>query len=88
MGILRVIAQTLVLAMFDMKAHLRPRSAIGSELVRDHHARPRDGGFQEFCREPLCRAGVSAVLGQDVENKAILIDSAPQPVLFARLRRR
>jgi hypothetical protein len=83
MRILRAIVETLVLTMFDVRAHLRPRSAVGSELVRDHHAGRRDGGFQEFCHEPLPRAGVSAALDQDVENEAILIDGASKPVLFA-----
>ena len=72
-----------VLAMFDAKAHLRSRSAVRTELVRDHHARRRDGGFQELPHEPLRSARVSSALDQDVENEAILIDGAPQPVLLA-----
>ena len=83
MRILRAIVQALMLAMFDAKAHLRPRSAIGTELVRDHDARRRDGGFQELPHEPLRSATVSSTLDQDVENEAILIDGAPQPVLLA-----
>ncbi|MHC2288960.1 hypothetical protein ACVIJW_004830 [Bradyrhizobium barranii subsp. barranii] len=44
--------ESSVLAMFDEKAHLRPRSAVRT-LVRDHHARRRAGGFQELLHEPL-----------------------------------
>jgi hypothetical protein len=58
-------------------AHLRPRSAVGKELVRDHDARRFSGGFQELPHEPLCSATVSSTLDQDVENEAILIDGNP-----------
>jgi hypothetical protein len=69
--------------MFDAKAHLRPRSAVGTELVRDHHARGRDCRFQKPPQEPLRRARISSALDQDIENEAILVDGAPKPVLLA-----
>src|ERR1700745_2879779 len=53
------------------------------ELVRDHDARRCDSGFQELPHELLCSATVSSALDQDVENEAILIDGAPQPMLLA-----
>ena len=83
MRILSPIVQAFMLAMIDVKAHLRPRSAVGSELVRDHDAGRRDRRFQEFRHELLRRAGVSAALDQDVENEIVLINGAPEPVLFA-----
>ena len=83
MRILSPIVQAFMLAMIDVKAHLRPRSAVGSELVRDHDAGRRDRRFQEFRHELLRRAGVSAALDQDVENETGLINGAPEPVLFA-----
>src|SRR5271157_576650 len=86
MRILRPIVQALVLAMFHAKAHLRSRSAVRTELVCDHHARRRDGGFQKLLHEPLRSARVSSALDQDVEHEAILIDGAPQPMLLARDR--
>ena len=72
--VFRAIVQALVLAMFDAKAHLHPRSAVRTELVRDHDARRCDGGFQELPYEPLRSATVSSTLDQDVENDAVLID--------------
>ena len=72
--------------MFNAKAHLRSRGSVRTELVRDHHARWRDGGFQEFLHEPLRSVRVSSALHQDVEHEAILIDGAPQPMLLARDR--
>src|SRR5580700_4926705 len=86
MRILSPIVQALVLAMFDAKAHLRPCSAVGPELVRDHDAGRCDGGFQEPPHELLRSATVSSTLDQDVENETVLINGAPEPVLFARDR--
>jgi hypothetical protein len=71
------------LAMIAAKAHLRPRSAVGPELVGNHDAWRCDGGFEELPHKPLRRATVSSTLDQDVENEAILIDRAPKPVLLA-----
>ncbi|APO50304.1 hypothetical protein SG09_77530 [Bradyrhizobium ottawaense] len=86
MRIFGPIVESFVLAMFDVKAHLRPRSAVRTQLIRDHHARRRAGGFQELLHEKLRSARVSSALDQDVENEAILVDSAPEPMLFARDR--
>ena len=75
--VLRSIIQPPVLAMFDLKAHLGSRCAVGAELVRDHDAWRRHQGFQQPPHEPLRRAHVSSALNQDVENEAILVDGAP-----------
>src|ERR1700687_2634659 len=80
MRILRPVVQSLVLAMFDAKAYLQPRSAVGSKLVRDHDARWRDGGFQELRHEFSRSKAVSATLDQNLKNEAVLIDGAPKPV--------
>jgi hypothetical protein len=72
-----------MLAMLHGKVHRRFRGAVRTELVRDHHARRRHGGFQEFLHEPLRSPRVSSILDQDVEHEAILIDGAPQPMLLA-----
>ncbi|MDA9537274.1 hypothetical protein ACM41_13925 [Bradyrhizobium sp. CCBAU 21362] len=85
MRILSPIVESFVLAMFNVKGHLRPRSAVRT-LVRDRHARHRAGGFQELLHEPLSTARVSSALDQDVGNEAILVNSAPEPMLFARDR--
>ena len=69
--------------MFNLKAHLRPRRSVGTQLVRDHDAGRDDRRFQKPLHEPLRRAGVSSTLDQDVENDAVLIDGAPEPVWLA-----
>ena len=83
MRILSAIVQTLMLAVFDVKAQLRPCSAVRTKLVRDHDPRRCAGGFEELPHEPLRSAGVSSTLDQDVEHETILIDRAPKPVLLA-----
>ena len=77
MRILSAIVQTLMLAVFDVKAHLRPCSAVRTKLVRDHDPRRCAGGFEELPHEPLRSPGVSSTLDQDVEHETILIDRAP-----------
>ena len=69
-----------MLTMIDAKAHLPSRRSIGSELVCDHDAGRRNGGFQEFRHEPARSVAVSSTLDEDIKNEAILIDRAPQPV--------
>ena len=39
--------------------------------------------FKKPLHEPLRSAGVSSTLDQDVENEAVLIDGAPEPVWLA-----
>jgi hypothetical protein len=56
------MVQALVLAMFNAKAHIRSRSTVRTELVRDHHARRRDRGFQQLLHGPLRSARVSSAL--------------------------
>ena len=85
MRVLRAIVQAFVLPMFNLKARLRPRRSVGAELVRDHDAGRCDGGFQKLSfMKPLRQAAsVSSTLDQDVENDAVLIDGAPEPVWLA-----
>lgn len=72
-----------MLAMFDTKTHLGFRGPVRSKLVRDHDVRRGGGGFQEPRHQPPCGRGVPPTLDQDIENEAILIDGAPQPMRFA-----
>ena len=39
--------------------------------------------LQELSHQPPCSLGVSAALHQHIEDKAILVDGPPQPVLRA-----
>ncbi|MCS3899337.1 hypothetical protein M2171_008470 [Bradyrhizobium japonicum USDA 38] len=71
------IVKSFVLAMFDVKAHLRPHRAVRTELVRDHHARRRAGVFQQLLHEPL-RSAFGAG-SRRRERSHFLVDSAPKP---------
>ena len=83
MRILRPIVQALMLAMLNVKLHFPARRGVGLEFVGDHDAWRLNGAFQEFRQEALRRSAVSPFLDQNVENKAVLIDRAPEPVSFA-----
>jgi hypothetical protein len=72
-----------VLAMIDAKADFIQRGSMGSELVCDHDARRRNGGFQEFRHEPPRREAVSSTLHQNIENETMLVNRAPKPVGLA-----
>ena len=72
-----------MLAMLNVKLHFPARRGIGLEFVGDHDAWRLNGAFQEFRQEALRRSAVSPFLDQNVENKAVLIDRAPEPVSFA-----
>jgi len=83
MRILCPIVQALMLAMLNVKLHFPARRGVGLEFVGDHDAWRLNGAFQEFRQEALRRSAVSPFLDQNVENKAVLIDRAPEPVSFA-----
>src|SRR5208283_1271377 len=83
MRILRPIVQALMLAILNVKLHFPARRGVGLEFVGDHDAWRLNGAFQEFRQEALRRSAVSPFLDQNVENKAVLIDRAPEPVSFA-----
>ncbi len=56
---------------------------IGFELVCDHDAWRFRGLHQQLPHKPPRGAAISMVLDEDVENEAILIDGAPEPMFLA-----
>ena len=82
-GILRPIVQALVEAMLDTEHDLLLCSAVGSKLVRDHHPRRPAVALQELAQQALGRFGIAAALHENVQDEAVLIHGAPQPVLLA-----
>ena len=82
MRILRPIVQPFVLAVLQVQAHVLARCAIGFELVRDHDARRFRGLLQQLPHKPLRGGSISSALNEDVENEAVLIDGAPEPMLL------
>ena len=64
-----------------MQAHVLARHAVGFELVRDHDARRPRGLLEQFPHKSLRDGSISSALNEDVENEAVLIDGAPEPML-------
>ena len=83
MRVLRPIVQPLVRAMLDAGHDLPLRRAIGAQLVGDHHTRRTALPFQDLAHQTFRSLGIAATLHQHVENKAVLIDGPPKPVLLA-----
>jgi hypothetical protein len=54
-------------------------------FVGDHHPRRARLALQQLAHQALGCLGVATTLNQNVEDETILIDSAPEPVLTARL---
>ena len=80
MGILRPIVLPFVRTVLDAGHDLPLRPLIGSKLIGDHDARGRTLLFQKLAHQPLCSLGITAALDQNIENEAVLIDGAPEPV--------
>ncbi|MBB4346200.1 hypothetical protein GGE56_007694 [Rhizobium leguminosarum] len=54
-----------------------------SAAVGDHHTRQAALPFQKLSHQALCRLGIARALHQHVENKPVLINGAPKPVLLS-----
>jgi len=72
-----------MLAMFDPQAHILARRAIGFEFVSYHDARRFCRSLEKLAHEAPRSCSISPALDENVEDEAILIDGAPQPMLFA-----
>ena len=83
MRILGPVVQAFVLAMLNLKAHLRPRRAVGFKLVGDHDPRRSARAFQKFRQETRRGAAISPLLDQNFESEAAPIDRPPKPVRLA-----
>lgn len=56
---------------------------MGSQLAGDHDARRVPLSFHKLSHKAFGGLGIAAALHQHVENKTVLIDSAPKPVFLA-----
>jgi hypothetical protein len=81
-GILRPVVEALVLAVLDAGHDLPLGRGIALQLVGDQHARRPSLLLQQFAQQALGRLLVAPALNEDIENKALLIDRAPEPVLL------
>jgi hypothetical protein len=83
MGILRSVVEALVLAVLDVGHDLTLGRGIAAELVGDPHARRSPLSLQQLAEQAFGGLFIAPALHEDIENKALLVDRAPQPVLRA-----
>jgi hypothetical protein len=83
MRILSSIVEPFMLTMFDPQAHFLASCSVGFELVGDQNARGLGRPLEELSHKPPCGCSVPAALDENVEDEAILIDGAPEPMFPA-----
>ena len=71
-----------MLAMLELHAHVRARGAVRTGLIGDQDTRSAGLFAEELAKQAFGGASVAAILNQSIEDKAVLIDGAPKPVLF------
>ena len=76
MRILRPVVEALVLAVLEIHTHPGPGSAVGTELVGDHHARCAALLSYQLAQKLLRCAPALTALNRSVQNKAVRIDGA------------
>src|SRR5215213_3165436 len=82
MRVLRPVVETLVLPVLNAWHNLLPRRSIAGKLVGDHDARRPALPLQQLAQQPLGCALITPALDQYVEYDAVLVDRAPQPMLY------
>src|SRR3978361_2216835 len=82
-GVLRPVVETLVLAMLDAGHDLALGCGVAAELVGDQHTRRSSLFLQELAEQAFGGLLVAPALDEDIKNKALLVDRAPEPVLLA-----
>jgi hypothetical protein len=69
--------------VLDVGHDLTLRRGIAAELVGDPHARRSPLSLQQLAEQAFGGLFIAPTLHEDIENKALLVDRAPQPVLRA-----
>ena len=82
-GILRPVVEAFVLPVLDVGQDLTLGRSIAAELVGDQHAGRSPLLLQELAEQALGGLLVAPALDEDIENKALVVDRAPEPVLLA-----
>ena len=82
-GVLRPVVEAFVLPVLDAGHDLTLGRGVAAELVGDQHARRSLLLLQELAEQAFGGLLVAPALDQDIENKAFLVNCAPEPVLLA-----
>ena len=83
MRILRPVVEALVLAVLDAGHDLPLGGTIAAQLVGDQHMRRSPLLLHELAQQAFGRLLIAPALDEDVEDKALLVDRTPEPVLLA-----
>ena len=83
MGVFGSVIEALVLPMLDPGHDLPLGSGAAPQLVGDEHTRGSTLLLEELAEQALGGLLVAPALNQDVENKALLVDRTPEPMLRA-----
>ena len=83
MRILSSVIQSFVLPMLDARHDLPLCRTVAGKLVGDHDAWRPALPLQQLAKQTLGGPFVPPALDQHVEDDAVLVDRAPQPVLLA-----
>jgi hypothetical protein len=82
MRILSAIIQVAALTVLDIRQKLALSDAIALPFIGDENARHMQQPLQETLEEAFRCPGVTAGLHQNVKHDAVLIDGAPEIMLF------
>ncbi len=82
-GILRPVVEAFVLPVLHAGHDLALGRGVAAQLVGDQHTRRSPLLLQELAEQALGGLLVAPALDEDIENKALLVDRAPEPVLLA-----
>ena len=70
--------------MLDIQSHVVLCGDCGVQPVRDHDVRRKAQSSSAACASSVARLSISASLDENIEDEAILIDGAPQPMFSSR----
>src|SRR3954470_3272652 len=83
MRILCPVVEPFVLAVLDARHDLPLGGGVAAQLVGEQHTRRLSLLLQQFAQQAFGGLLIAPALYEDVEDKAFLVDRAPEPILLA-----
>ena len=82
MGVFSPVIEAFVLPVLDPGHDLPLGRGIALQLVGDEHTRGSTLLLEELAQQAFGGLLVAPALDENIENKAVLVDGTPQPILF------
>jgi hypothetical protein len=82
-GILCAVVEAFVLAVLDARQDIALGGGIAFQLVGDQHTRDSSLLLQQFAQQALGRLLIAPALDENVKDKPLLVNGAPEPMLCA-----